>query len=107
MERKELLELFKFYKEEKSNPFIGSDAMKAKWWEAEKSLLSAVERDSKTWQRVVSSLTKAIKEDGVSGVLADNGIDINQRAVYFYIDLWNGKNHPYDSLDDIFLYVKG
>lgn len=37
MKKEELLELFKFYKEEKQNPFIGRDTMKAKWWEGEKN----------------------------------------------------------------------
>lgn len=106
MERTDLLKLFKFYKEEKENPFIGKDLMKAKWWEGEKNLLTKVEDDDKVWKSITDIYTEAINEKVVSGALIDEKINFDQRAIYFYLDLWNGKNYPYDSLDDIFEYIK-
>lgn len=106
MKKEELLELFKFYKEEKQNPFIGRDTMKAKWWEGEKALFTLVEEDKFAWQRILNNLKKGIDKGYVSGYLIDTTISIEQRVIYFYLDLWNGKNFPHDSLDDIFYYVR-
>ena len=106
MDKEELLGLFKYYREEKVNPFIGKDLMKAKWWEGEKDLLTKVENDTEVWQRITDAFNDAIKGRGVSGNLIDESIAFNQRAIYFYLDLWNGKNFPNDSLDDIFEYIK-
>lgn len=106
MKKKDLLELFKFYKEEKENPFVGKDLMKAKWWEGEKNLLLLTENDSDAWRNITETFMEALSNKEVSGPLIDKNISFDQRAVYFYLDLWNGKNYPYDSLDDIFEYIK-
>ena len=106
MKKEDLLGIFKFYKEEKANPFIGKDPMKAKWWDGEKSLMTMIENDDAAWKRLADTFSEAIREKGVSGDLIDESINFNKRAVYFYLDLWNGKNFPYDSLDDIFEYIK-
>ncbi len=105
MDKENLRKLFKFYSGEEDNPFIGKDNFSAKWWEGEKCLLMLVENDKETWNRIANLLKKAIKENAVTTHLVDEKIDFDQRVIYFYLDLWNGKNFPYDSLDDIFGYV--
>ncbi len=106
MEREDLLSLFKFYKGEETNPFTGKEPMKAKWWEGEKALLeTAIE--GKRWEVIVDSLKEAIRDKEVHRTLADDTIPIENRAIVYYLDIWNSRWFPNDSLDDIFDYVKG
>ena len=106
MNKASLIKLFKFYKEEQENPFVGKDFMKSKWWEGEKMFLENFRNDPGFFERVKKGLVDGIKEKQVSGFLADESNSIEARTVVFYLDLWNGKWFPYDSLDDIFDYVK-
>lgn len=106
MEKKELLGLFKFYNEERKNPFIGKDLMKAKWWEGEKMFLEHIIGDPTFYARVEDELKAALTDGAVSDYIADNNNPMKKRTLVFYLDLWNGINHPNDSLDDIFDYIK-
>lgn len=105
MTPKELLSYYKFFKGEKSNPYA-PNSLPFKWWEGEKMLFEHNADDKSFWERIVGSLKKAIKERLANYPLTDESISIEQRAIYYYLDLWNGKNFPYDSLDDIFEYIK-
>ena len=105
MKREDLLVLFKFYKSEESNPYIGKDSMKAKWWEGEKAMLTTA-IDNHKWEQIADSLKEAIKNHEVSGSLIDDTIPIEKRTVIYFLDLWHGKWFPYDSLDEIYDYVK-
>lgn len=105
MKKEDLLALFKFYKGEKSNPYIGKDSMKAKWWEGEKAMIT-IAIDNRKWQFIANSLKEAIRNNEVSGALIDSSIPIEKRIIIYFLDLWHGKWYPYDSLDDIFDYVK-
>lgn len=105
MEKNELLKLFKYYRGEVDNPYE-PNTIPFKWWEGEKSLLEKVTDDKEIWERIIRSLREAIKERAVSEYLLDDNVSIEKRAICFYLDLWNGKSFPYDSLDDIFEYIK-
>lgn len=105
MDKKDLLYLFKFYREEEKNPFIVG-TLSSKWWEGEKAFLNLITEDKDALARIIEHLKDAIKEGAATAHLIDNTINIEQRALYYYLDLWNGKNYPYDSLDDIFDYVR-
>lgn len=106
MENKDLLKLFKYYRGEENNPFIGKDTMKAKWWEGEKMFFDNAMNDPAFLNRVRESLEEACERGTVSGYIADNNNPVEKRTLVFYLDLWNGKNYPYDSLDDIFEYIR-
>ena len=106
MNRADLLALFKFYREEEKNPFIGKDAMKAKWWDGEKTFLETCVGDPLFFDKVKSLLEEAYGKGEVNGYLADKENPTGKRVLVFYLDLWNGKYHPYDSLDDIFEYIR-
>lgn len=106
MNRKRLFELLKFYKGETINPFIGNDPLKAKWWEGEKALLERVDEEEDFFARVKEMLLEAIQKGHVNNALADEKRSLDERTIVFFLDLWHGKHYPYDSLDDIFDYIK-
>lgn len=103
MKREDLLKLFKYYKGEKNNPHeVGT--MPFKWWEGEKDFLGRFENDEGFFARVKDSLLEAIEKKEVSGNLIEEKRPIEERTLIFFLDLWNGKTYPNDSLDDIFTY---
>lgn len=105
MNSKKVRALLKFYGGEKKNPYIGKNNKSAMWWEGEKSLLYLLETDG-GWERIIESLNEAVRKGGVLGALASDTLSTEQKAIIFYLDLWHGKNYPYDNLDDIYDYVK-
>ena len=94
----DLVALFKYYKKEDTCPFE-RNSVQALWWSGEKTLYEKVSYDDSFFDRLSSSLTKCLAEGHCSGKLIDDSISFNERAVIFYLDLWHGKNFPYDDLD--------
>lgn len=105
METEEVKKYLKYYKGEETNPFQPI-SLQYKWWEGEKMLAENVSDDKQFWNRLENKLNEAVRDGMVSGYLIDKTVPIEKRAICFYLDLWNGKNFPYDSLDDIFEYIK-
>lgn len=94
---------YKYYKGEKTNPFSEKENG-FMWWEGENQFAANIKRDSSFYSRVLSLYNEALSEDNVSGILADKSIQTEKRVLIFYLDLWHGKNYPYDNLDEIFSY---
>ena len=67
-------------------------------------VLSRCEEDEGFFARVKDSLLTAIEKKEVSGNLIEEKRSIEERTLIFFLDLWNGKTYPNDSLDDIFTY---
>ena len=63
--------------------------------------MSPATRTSYFFQRLKESLEEAIASDECTGVLIDSSIPIDKRTIIFYLDLWHGKNFPYDDRDVI------
>lgn len=96
-------ELLKYYHDEQICPFEkGTNA--ELWWNGEKVLFEHCARDGGFFNRIISTLNEAIEGGGCSGALVDDTIPIEKRAIIFYLDLWHGKNFPYDDLDLIYTY---
>ena len=98
-----LQQLFKYYKGEEKCPYT-PNTINELWWQGEKSLLEKCQRDQNFFQRIVTVLKETINEHGCSGFLVNKTIPIEQRAVVFYLDLWHGKNYPFEDLDIINKY---
>ena len=96
-----ILEHFKYYKQEKENPFKGTDQNSAMWWDGEKELFEQVERAPKFWEKLEIQFDQALKDRGLSGILVDETVEKGKRMVIFYLDLWHGKWFPFDDLDAI------
>jgi hypothetical protein len=94
---------FKYFKGETKNPFDASST-KAMWWEGERALSQQCAADAECFDRLVARLKFAIANKSVSGLLLDQSLSIEQRAIVFYLDLWHGRFYPYDNLDIISTY---
>ena len=99
----QLISTFKYYKGEAECPFeVNSNG--DLWWHGEKQLFENCLSDASFFNRLVDTLNEAISDGSCSGVLVDETEPIERRAIIFYLDLWHGKNFPYDNLDIIFNY---
>lgn len=96
-----ILEHFKYYKQEKENPFKGTDQNSAMWWDGEKELFERVERAPKFWEKLEIQFDQALNDRGLSGILVDETVEKGKRMVIFYLDLWHGKWFPFEDLDAI------
>lgn len=94
---------YKYYKGEKKNPFSPQENGFI-WWEGEKLFSQSDKKDRSFYQRVLASYNKALTDNSVSGILADQSVQLEKRVLVFYLDLWHGKHFPYDSYDAIFKY---
>ena len=104
MTQNELIKPCRYYKDEEECPFDRS-SIEALWWSGEKSLADNVFGDKNFFQRLKESLGEALASDECTGVLIDSSISIEKRTIIFYLDLWHGKNFPYDDLDIISQYL--
>ena len=104
MTQNELIKQCRYYKGEAECPFDES-SVEALWWSGEKSLADNVFGDKNFFQRLKESLEEAIVSDECTGVLIDSSIPIEKRTIIFYLDLWHGRNFPYDDLDIINQYL--
>ena len=93
----------RYYKGEEECPF-DRGSIDALWWCGEKSLSDNVSDDKSFFQRLKDSLEDALTSGDCDGVLIDSAIPLEKRAIIFYLDLWHGKNFPYDNLDLINQY---
>ena len=96
-----LLENFKYFKNEKENPFKGTDQNSAMWWDGERELFNRVENDPKFWDKLEKQFDRALENRGLSGILVDETVKKEKRMVIFFLDLWHGKWLPFDDLDAI------
>lgn len=103
MTRDELIKQCRYYKGEEECPF-DRGSIDALWWSGEKSLSDNVSDDKSFFQRLKDSLEDALTSGDCDGVLIDSSIPFEKRAIIFYLDLWHGKNFPYDNLDIINQY---
>ncbi len=103
MTTKQLQCLFKYYNNEEQCPYE-ANSNEQLWWNGEKALLERYQQDSSFWERIIVSLKEAIMDGKCTGILTDTSLPIEQRAIVFYLDLWHGKNYPYDDLDLIYKY---
>lgn len=104
MTREELIKQCRYYKGEEECPFDGG-SIDSRLWGGEKMLADNVSCDERFFQRLKESLEEAIASDECTGVLIDSSIPIDKRAIIFYLDLWHGKNFPYDDRDIISQYL--
>jgi len=102
MTQKELLQLCKYYRGEKENPY--ADPNGSLWWGGEKEFVDACKRDSTFFDFVRDMYLSALNRKQVSHTLADMTVSENKRVLIFFLDLWHGRHFPYDSLDAIFDY---
>lgn len=100
MDKEKLLVQFKYYHGEESCPEGVSELHKL-WWDGEKSLAEACNNDCEFYERMQSMYEQALKERAVSGRLLDTTLPKTKRVIIFYLDLWHGKNFPFDDLDTI------
>lgn len=104
MTRDELIKQCRYYKGEEECPF-DRGSIDALWWSGERSLSDNVFHDKSFFQRLKDSLEDALTSGECSGALIDSSIPLEKRAIIFYLDLWHGKNFPYDDLDIIRQYL--
>lgn len=104
MTRDALIKQCRYYKGEDECPF-DRGSIDALWWSGEKSLADKVSDDKSFFQRLKDSLEEALASDECTGVLIDSSISLEKRAIIFYLDLWHGKNFPYDDFDVIRQYL--
>lgn len=99
-----LLEHFKYFKNEKENPFKENNKTAAMWWDGEKILFDKVEKNSDYWETCKSSYKKAFDNGKCFGKLMDTNISEERRVIMFFLDIWHGKWFPFDNLDAIQSY---
>lgn len=99
----QLQRLLKYYNGEEQCPYEVNTNGEL-WWHGEKELLEHCQRDNDFFNRIVTTLKNTINDGGCTGTLTDKTLPIEQRAIVFYLDLWHGKNYPYDDLDLINKY---
>lgn len=100
MTKEELIEQCKYYNGEEECPYEdGSNG--ALWWNGEKCLLDSISCDENFFYRLVDLYKEALASGDCSGALVDQSFPIEKRVILFFLDLWHGKNFPYDSLDVI------
>ena len=99
-----LLINFKYYKQEKENPYKGTDANAAMWWDGERLLFEKVQADPEYYNKLNKEFDEALAAGACSGVLADENNAREKRAIIFFLDIWHGKFFPYDSADQIKQY---
>lgn len=103
MTKEELIEQCKYYNGEEECPYEdGSNG--ALWWNGEKCLLDSISCDENFFYRLVDLYKEALASGDCSGALVDQSFPIEKRVILFYLDLWHGKNFPYDGLDVINQY---
>ena len=98
MTRDELIKQCRYYKGEEECPFDGGSIDSVRWG-GEKILADNVSCDERFFQRLKDSLEDALTSGDCDGVLIDSTIPLEKRAIIFYLDLWHGKNFPYDDFD--------
>ncbi|MCR5697490.1 MAG: hypothetical protein K6G73_11020 [Marinilabiliaceae bacterium] len=103
MTREELIKNCKYYKGEKECPFE-QGTTNALWWGGEQHLCETVEHNSNLFDNMTIDYNDALSKGWCSGALLDVNIPLVQRVIIYYLDLWHGKNYPYDDLDVIFTY---
>lgn len=99
-----LTENFKYYKQELNNPFVKSDQNAALWWGGEKALADAIKDNPEFPAMLEAEYDTALAEKALGGVLADTTLPKEKRVIIFYLDLWHGRNFPWDTLDAINQY---
>lgn len=102
MKEKELLQLCKYYKGEKENPY--ADPNGTMWWGGEKQFVDMCVKNPQYFERVRSMYRDALERNELSHTLTDTGVEENRRVLVYFLDLWHGKWFPHDSLDVIFSY---
>lgn len=103
MTKEELIEQCKYYNGEKECPYEdGSN--EALWRHGEKCLLDSISCDENIFYRLIDLYKEALASGDCSGALVDQSFPIEKRVILFFLDLWHGKNFPYDSLDVINQY---
>ena len=69
-----------------------------------KSACLSISCDENFFYRLVDFYKEVLASGDCSGALVDQSFPIEKRVILFYLDLWHGKNFPYDSLDVINQY---
>ena len=93
----------RYYKGEEECPFERNSNADL-WWGGEKMFVNSASRDEHFFQRMKDSFEDALASGHCKGVLVDSSIPIEKRVLIFYLDLWHGKNFPYDDFDVINQY---
>ena len=104
MTRDELIKQCRYYKGEEECPF-DRGSIDALWWGGEKMLVDNVSCDERFFQRLKDSFEEEMAAGDLDGVYVDSSIPLEKREIIFYLDLWHGKNFPYDDLDIIRQYL--
>ena len=99
-----LLQNFKYYKQEKENPFKVTDANAAMWWDGERVLFENAQSDPEYLGRLNNEFDEALAAGACSGVLVDEKVAREKRAIIFFLDIWHGKFFPYESANQIKQY---
>ena len=96
----------KYYTGGTDNPYVGMNQNSALWWEGERAFYEAVSTPDggEFLSRLEEWFDKAEREGHLSGRLVDAAIPKKERLLVFFLDLWHGKNFPYDDLDEINKY---
>ena len=100
----ELIKQCRYYKGEEECPF-DRGSIDALWWGGEKMLADNVSCDERFFQRLKDSFEEEMAAGDLDGVYVDSSIPLEKREIIFYLDLWHGKNFPYDDLDIIRQYL--
>lgn len=79
--------IYKYYKGEKENPFVGKDTNHnhATWWEGEKLFHEQWQQNKDFGKRIAQ----------ISNVKTTTNIEGKKRLLLAYLDLWVGKWFPY------------
>lgn len=104
MDKNDFIKQCKYYKGEEENPFVTEDRLSAMWWDGEKSFYDKLGDNLNFFNKVGGLLQKSIENKDVSGILVDDSVAFEKRALIFYLDLWHSKWFPYDNLDVIYKY---
>ena len=68
-------------------------------------LVDNVSCDERFFQRLKDSFEEDLAAGDLEGVYVDSSIPLEKRVIMLYLDLWHGKNFPYDDLDIINQYL--
>ena len=104
MTRDELIKQCRYYKGEEECTF-DRGSIDALWWGGEKMLADNVSCDERFFQRLKDSFEEDLAAGDLDGGYVDSSIPLEKRVIIFYLDLWHGKNFPYDDLDIIRQYL--
>lgn len=100
----EVLKNLKYYRHEAENPYKGTDRNAATWWEGERALVDLVNKNPEYLDKLETLYNEAFSHKKLRGKLANGELPKVERLIVFFLDLWHGKNYPYDNLDDIEKY---